>query len=1183
MWMSHPGSAFPEASALAKLRPEAWICRNQDCGDFVADAAQDFSSTGTWMSRTIAYRRWIDAEARRFCGIEFQRCFNWMSCACLLVLWSPSNANPLAAADAPLKAPAGFDVQLFADDNIAHDIHCLAIDSRGRITVAGNGYIKILIDSDADGVADKAETFAGGPAIGVQGMYWHGSDLLAVGGEGLLRFRDRDGDDKADGPPDVLLKVKCGGEHHAHSIQRGPDGWWYLIAGNDTGIDAKYVTLPTAPIKQPQAGVLYRLKPDISGGEVVAHGLRNSYDFAFNRLSDAFTFDSDDERDVSLPWYRPTRVFQLLPGSHAGWVTRSWKRPDEFLDMPPVVAAAGRGSPTGVVCYQHQQFPEKYRESLFVLDWTFGRVLALPLVRNGSAWKADPELFLSSTGDHGFAPTDAEVGLDGSLFVSVGGRGTRGGVWRVTYMGNRTAPRPPGSSPVDIPEDASTTDKLSACLTAPQPLSSWSRARWQPLARQLGREPFLEAASNDALLPSVRLRAIDVLTESFGGISEVEAAELSQATPAEVRAKAIWSLGRTRVKPLDALVTKSFLQDRDPLVNRAALEAILSAESVSDWSLLVDGIVQQLSGDDRFNRLTASRLVARLDQDSFQTLSQSIVKSGWQGTLAYAVGYLPRATASTKYGIQLALRVLEGDHPAGLKLQAARLLQLSLGDMVPPAGTAPAFEAYSTRLDLSAFERDLDPLRVRLTESFPTGDANVDRDLSRALTPLSLATTKLLDKLLAKLTDDSDPVEDIHYLLVAARIPTPRNRSQAEGIARGLVRLEPKLVARNMSQDLHWDDRVGELFRELAKLDNELADQLVAQPEFGRPGHVLFLSQLPQDLLPKVIDSYVKTISDDGNYPWNNDVVFLIGESKQPEHRELLRQQLDQFKIRGAVLVILAQQPEERDRERFVEGLEESRVEVLTACLDALTLLKPGQSADEQLALLKALRRLGTDEKEFPIRDKAAKLLARNFGRDFGFVFGQPGFRPQNEAVERWTEFVTKSFPAEAARALGGDADTLTWLTEQLAVVDWLAGDIERGRLFFEKRACAQCHGGRRGLGPDLAGVTKRFSRNDLFVAIVLPNRDVSTRYQTTLFETKRGKVHTGLIVYESTEGFLLRNSTNQTIRIEAADIETRRTLPQSLMPTGLLKDVRGPDFADLLAYLKSLDGSGAPQATTAR
>ena len=82
---------------------------------------------------------------------------------------------------------------------------------------------------------------------------------------------------------------------------------------------------------------------------------------------------------------------------------------------------------------------------------------------------------------------------------------------------------------------------------------------------------------------------------------------------------------------------------------------------------------------------------------------------------------------------------------------------------------------------------------------------------------------------------------------------------------------------------------------------------------------------------------------------------------------------------------------------------------------------------------------------------------------------------------------------------------------------------------------------------------------------------------------TKQGKVHTGLIVYESAEGYLLRNSTNQTIRIEMSDIETRRTLPQSLMPGGLLKDFRSTDFADLLAYLKSMGGSATTPATTSR
>src|SRR5262249_12873516 len=128
------------------------------------------------------------------------------------------------------------------------------------------------------------------------------------------------------------------------------------------------------------------------------------------------------------------------------------------------------------------------------------------------------------------------------------------------------------------------------------------------------------------------------------------------------------------------------------------------------------------------------------------------------------------------------------------------------------------------------------------------------------------------------------------------------------------------------------------------------------------------------------------------------------------------------------------------------------------------------------------------------------------------------------------------------------------------------------GVKLFSSRGCAQCHGGRSGLGPDLAGVAGRFSRDDLFVAIALPNRDVSPRYQTTLIETKNGKAYSGLIVYKSKgEGLMIANGTNQTFRIDGADIETRRTLPTSLMPEGLLKDLSNEDLADLYAYLKTL------------
>src|SRR5690606_34783574 len=130
-------------------------------------------------------------------------------------------------------------------------------------------------------------------------------------------------------------------------------------------------------------------------------------------------------------WHRPTRVFCAFPSSHAGWLSRSWKRPDDDPGMPQTVASLGRGSPTGVVCYRHLALPAKHHGALFVADWTYGRVIALPLEADGAGWRTEPETIATGAGSFGFAPTDLAVGPDGSLFVSVGGRGTRGGVYRI--------------------------------------------------------------------------------------------------------------------------------------------------------------------------------------------------------------------------------------------------------------------------------------------------------------------------------------------------------------------------------------------------------------------------------------------------------------------------------------------------------------------------------------------------------------------------------------------------------------------------------------------------------------------------------------------------------------------------------------------------------------------------------
>ncbi|MGC3968171.1 MAG: hypothetical protein QM775_12615 [Pirellulales bacterium] len=60
------------------------------------------------------------------------------------------------AVDLPVRLPAGFSAALYAGDDLATDISSMTIDHRGRVVVAGPGYIKTLHDDDGDGRAERS-------------------------------------------------------------------------------------------------------------------------------------------------------------------------------------------------------------------------------------------------------------------------------------------------------------------------------------------------------------------------------------------------------------------------------------------------------------------------------------------------------------------------------------------------------------------------------------------------------------------------------------------------------------------------------------------------------------------------------------------------------------------------------------------------------------------------------------------------------------------------------------------------------------------------------------------------------------------------------------------------------------------------------------------------------------------
>lgn len=1089
----------------------------------------------------------------------------------LAVLGSLNRCN---GGDDKLLVPAGFRVDQFADDDLAHDIHCMTVDSQGRVVVAGPGYIRILIDSDGDGKADTFKQFADGPEKGAQSIYSLGSSMLCSGGEGVTIYHDKNLDDKADGPPTTILKIAAGGEHHVHSIQRGPDGWWYVIAGNMAGVSSGYAVLATSPIKKPNAGVLLRLKPDLSAGEVVSDGFRNAYDFAFTKSGDVFTFDSDGERDVSLPWYRPCRVFHVTPASNAGWVSRSWKHPDDFPGMPPTVAEFGRGSPTGVACYRHSQFPSRYHNSLFMLDWTFGRILTMSLEEKSGGWKASPAVFAKGSGNFGFAPTDIEVGPNGELFVCVGGRGTRGRVFRIVSELN---PLPSRRKPKK--DEASQVDFV---LQSPQPESSWSRELWRPIARKLNPSAFINASADDGRPDDERVRAIEILLTEFDGIDNETAAKLTNAKSAAVRARTAWAVGRTKPESPNADVILKLLNDRSPLVVRFALEALLTVTDEGLIEKCLPRLAVSLGSPKASVRAAAINVMRRLTVEQQEQLL-ALLEENLPAQVRLLLGVLTRESVADPDIASLAVRSLQEASLANNQLESLRLLQMAMGDVGPASdkvvgGMAraavkgvPAFESYTCKRLNGVAGVGQSPGLVKkvVAEKYPSGNPAVDRELLRTIAIVGDCDQAFLGRALGAITAESNPTDDVHVLATIACLQQSRTEAQTKATAQALVNLDVKIIQLGMKQDSNWDDRIGEIFEALCRVDVNLMNVIGQQPEFGLPGHVLYLKKISAGRTQTAIDGFVRQIEQRDDYAWTTDVIFVLGNSTNPAHRELVRAQVNNSSVADAVFTVLARKPDPRDRDIYVKGLGSSVPKAVSTCLTALLKLPRSNSSTEQYQLLALARRLTHTEEEFRQRELVVRLLQNNTSHSNGFVFGRAGYRTQSEAMNLWDSFLAKRYPNAKPKMEGGLVAER--VMEVLDEVKWANGDVQRGKQLFTKLLCARCHGGRKAMGPDLQGVAKRFSRRDLFAAIVDPNRDVSNRYQTTTVETKAGKAYSGLVVYESVDGILLRDSEQNSIRINAEDIESKAKQRVSLMPNGLLRTVTRQDLADLNAYLGQL------------
>ena len=358
-----------------------------------------------------------------------------------------------------LKVADGFKVDLLRSSQPGEGSWVsMTADPKGRLIVSPQDKEPMLrFTIGKDGKIAKMETIDV-PVRGAMGLLY-AFDSLYVNGAGpdgyhLYRLRDTNGDDQYD-KVELLRKWKGGpGEHGAHGIVLGQDKKLYIVCGNF--VDVPEDILPTSPHRnyrddlvlprmedgngfgagrKPPGGYVVRMDPDGKNAELFASGERNTYDIAFNPDGELFGFDSDMEWDWGAPWYRPTRVYHVVSAGDQGFREGSGKWPEYYEDSLPAVVNIGIGSPTGVRFGTGAKFPAKYQQAFFIEDWSYGRILAVHLTPDGASYKGTFENFVVGKP---LNVTDVEIGGDGALYFTIGGRKTQGGLYRVSYTGRES-------------------------------------------------------------------------------------------------------------------------------------------------------------------------------------------------------------------------------------------------------------------------------------------------------------------------------------------------------------------------------------------------------------------------------------------------------------------------------------------------------------------------------------------------------------------------------------------------------------------------------------------------------------------------------------------------------------------------------------------------------------------------
>ncbi|WP_427312799.1 PQQ-dependent sugar dehydrogenase [Cupriavidus sp. H39] len=337
-----------------------------------------------------------------------------------------------------LRLPPGFRIEVLTDD--VPGARAMAMSPSGTLFVGSGGEGKLYAVSDALGTRPRVRTVATGLRNPL-GVAFHDGSLYASSVSKIVRLDQIEARlDQPPAPTVVSDRFPSDGHHGGKFIGFGPDGYLYVATGAPCNV--------CAPDESRYANIA-RMKPDGTGLQVVARGVRNTVGFDWHPATRElwFTDNGRDRMGDDVPDDELNRVTASgqhfgYPYCHAGNVADpeyGSKRPcSEFV--PPVARLGAHVAALGMRFYTGTQFPTDYRNNVFIAEhgsWDRSEPSGYRVVRvvlDGAGKAVRQEVFAQGWlrgGRPWGRPADVLVAPDGSLLVS---DDHAGAIYRIRYQ-----------------------------------------------------------------------------------------------------------------------------------------------------------------------------------------------------------------------------------------------------------------------------------------------------------------------------------------------------------------------------------------------------------------------------------------------------------------------------------------------------------------------------------------------------------------------------------------------------------------------------------------------------------------------------------------------------------------------------------------------------------------------------